>query len=393
MPALSPYVPSRSSRHIAENVFKRSKIPLEVREWGRGVTGNLYGADIEALRQLSEGIARGGDALDGVFRAVEAAMPGPEHWGGPDGEQFRQEWNYVHAAALRQTSAALNEVAAKVRANADDQERTSEDLGGGGGGPLGAGIGAAAVAGAGAAATGAAGVPGSSGVDERLHRELLAAYQVAPDDTTMWPGGAGGWLVDQAGSLNDLTGEHLPIPNREEVTEAEAQMLDDLLRRQGPGAVMELMDLRQDALHVAETRYDQGLTDGHGDAFRHAYWNAVMTQRFGEEWVSEFATAHERRPTSHPVPVAMDLHNNEVGRQIAQENPDASPEELADIVQQAVKDGDMVVIDENDRLWSSGELDPNDARKTREEMLEWPVVTSERDGHHDPGDPSAHPEY
>ena len=162
---------------------------------GCGVTGNLYGADIEALRQLSEGIARGGDALDGVVRAVEAAMPAPEQWGGPDGEQFRQEWNYVHAAALRETSAALIDVAAKVRANADDQERTSEDLDGGGGGPLGAGIGAAAGAGAGApgggaAAAGGAGVPGSSGVGQRKHREVLAGGQGAPDDTRWWAGGA-----------------------------------------------------------------------------------------------------------------------------------------------------------------------------------------------------------
>ncbi|MBO0608732.1 DUF6973 domain-containing protein [Myceligenerans salitolerans] len=354
------------------------------------MAGNLYGADIEALRQLADGIARGGEALGGVVQMVEAAMPAPEQWSGPDSEQFREEWNHVHAAALRETAAALNDVAATVRENADDQEGTSENLdGAAAAAPLGGG----AAAFAGAAATGAAGVAGPAGADERLHRELLEEYQVAPDDTTMWPAGAGGWLVDQAGRLNDLTGERLPVPNREEVTEAEAQMLDDLLRRQGPGAVMDVMDLRQDALHVAESRYDEGLTDGHGDAFRHAYWNALMTQRFGEEWVSEFATAHERGPTSHPVPVAMDLHNNEIGREIALRNPDAGPEELADIVQQAVTDGDMVVIDENDMLWRSDELDPSEARKTREEDLAWPVVTTERNGHHDPGDPSARPEY
>lgn len=26
------------------------------------------------------------------------------------------------------------------------------------------------------------------------------------------------------------------------------------------------------------------LDDGHGDAFRHIYWNARMTQEFGPEW-------------------------------------------------------------------------------------------------------------
>jgi hypothetical protein len=40
----------------------------------------------------------------------------------------------------------------------------------------------------------------------------------------------------------------------------------------------------------------------------------------------------------------MDLYNNEVGRQIAAANPDASEEELAGLVAQAVRDGDMVVV-------------------------------------------------
>lgn len=40
----------------------------------------------------------------------------------------------------------------------------------------------------------------------------------------------------------------------------------------------------------------------------------------------------------------MDLYNNEVGRRIAVDNPNASPEELADLVQQAVNNGETVVI-------------------------------------------------
>ena len=42
--------------------------------------------------------------------------------------------------------------------------------------------------------------------------------------------------------------------------------------------------------------------------------------------------------------LAMDLYNNEVGRNIAAANPDAGPEQLADLVEQAVKDGDTVVV-------------------------------------------------
>jgi hypothetical protein len=38
----------------------------------------------------------------------------------------------------------------------------------------------------------------------------------------------------------------------------------------------------------------------------------------------------------------MDLYNNEVGRNIAIANPDATPAQLADMVEQAVNNGDTV---------------------------------------------------
>ncbi|EWC58996.1 hypothetical protein UO65_5730 [Actinokineospora spheciospongiae] len=215
--------------------------------------------------------------------------------------------------------------------------------------------------------------------DEQRHRDLLEKYQVRTDATTTWPSGLTGWLAEQAGF------------SKEQVTEAEAAMLDDLQARKGLLGVKEFADLRQDALHVAEGRFEgKGLTDGHADAFRHAYWNALMTQRYGEEWAGEFATAHERNPSSHPVPVGMDLHNNEVGREIARANPDASPEELASLVEQAVKDGRMVVIDNDDTLVPSNEVNPGETRDTRNNP--WPTDNPGRGDDRDPGRPSAKPD-
>jgi hypothetical protein len=125
----------------------------------------------------------------------------------------------------------------------------------------------------------------------------------------------------------------------------------------GPNGLEELKtfnDIKQRAEDAAKARFTgNGREDGHEDAFRHAYWNALMAQRYGEQWADDFATAHERNPTSHPVPVAMDLHNNEVGRQIALNNPGDSPEELATLVENAVREGKMVVVDQNDTLVSS----------------------------------------
>ncbi|WP_424185971.1 DUF6973 domain-containing protein [Actinokineospora sp. G85] len=215
--------------------------------------------------------------------------------------------------------------------------------------------------------------------DERRHRDLLDKYQVRTDATTMWPSGLTGWLAEQRGFA------------KQEVTEAEAAMLDDLQARKGILGLKEFADIRQDALHVAEGKFEgKGLTDGHADAFRHAYWNALMAQRYGEEWAGEFATAHERNPSSHPVAVGMDLHNNEVGREIARTNPDASPQELATLVEQAVNDGRMVVIDDNDTLVPSNEAVPGETRDTRAHP--WPTDNPGRGDDRDPGKPSAKPD-
>jgi hypothetical protein len=96
---------------------------------------------------------------------------------------------------------------------------------------------------------------------------------------------------------------------------------------------------------------------GHQDAMRHAYWNARMTQEFGEEWAAAYATAHERVPGNDAEREAMDLYNNEVGRRIAVENPDATPSELQQLIRDAVDDGQLTVVDPNNGLVWSDELD------------------------------------
>jgi hypothetical protein len=210
-----------------------------------------------------------------------------------------------------------------------------------------------------------------------LHGYLLDRYQVSPDPdgTTMWPEGAAGWLAERGGQ------------EKVNVTIGEARMLDDLRERQGWYGVKEALDIKELAEARAETVFGGELNaDGHANAFRHAYWNALMTQRFGEEWAADFATAHERAPAAHPTPVAMDLYNNEVGRRIAVEHPDADPEELAELVQQAVSDGETVVVDRNQQLTYSNETPVGDTP-----TAPWPEENLGREGHTDPGEPDAVP--
>ena len=94
--------------------------------------------------------------------------------------------------------------------------------------------------------------------------------------------------------------------------------------------------------------YDQN------DAFRHSYWSALLAKRFGPNWASEFTSAHEGY-RSNPGPAeAMDLYNNEVGRSIAIANPDATDEDLARLIADAVRNGNLTTIGLDEQLqWSN----------------------------------------
>jgi hypothetical protein len=170
--------------------------------------------------------------------------------------------------------------------------------------------------------------------------EILAEYQVSPDP--------------------DGTVSYPPFPlnlieHSQTITTTEAEMLDEL----GLFGLKDFSDLRDSAFGTAHERFpDQGVEDGHNDAFRHAYWNARMVQEYGADWAARFGTAHESLPGNSADREAMDLYNNEVGRQVAMANPDASPEELADLVEQAVRDGDTVVIDRGGELAYSDDVPP-----------------------------------
>ena len=173
--------------------------------------------------------------------------------------------------------------------------------------------------------------------------EIFRSYQVStdPDGMVTYPAGVSGWLSRQVGMQ--------PV----DVTTSEARLLDDL----GWAGVKDARDIQIAAENTAKTTFGgAGIVNGHADAFRHAYWNALLTQRFDEGWTSDFTTAHERRPDNLPHAEAMDLYNNEVGRHIALENPDAGPEELAGLVEHAVRDGQMVVIGQDGVLAYSDQV-------------------------------------
>ncbi|WP_277207921.1 DUF6973 domain-containing protein [Isoptericola croceus] len=336
----------------------------------------LYGSDTEALRRLGELLEQRAEALDDQVTAIGDQVQGVP-WFGPSSEMFVEEWWSLHRPGMQAAAAGLRTAGAAAMRNAEAQETTSSDLGGSGstgGSSAGTGgSGSGSAGGSGAESTGPAphafvttagdGSGSGSGSDgggdaprpgpvpledRRPTEEILEEYQVSDAEMVDWkPSGPGVWLADKLGQV-DLD-EMAPRT----ITEKEAEMLDDLSIF-GKKDFEEIHDL---AFDEADNRFEtENRNDDHNDAFRHAYWSALMADEFGVEWSHDFGTAHEQIPGNNAAREAMDLYNNEVGRQIADANPGASRQELADLVEQAVHDGEMVVVGPDGSLVYSDQI-------------------------------------
>ncbi len=173
----------------------------------------------------------------------------------------------------------------------------------------------------------------------------------------------------------------LGLGGTQHLTVTEGELLDQLTTDRGFNGLREFRNIKDDAFETANTRFPppagpipaaveaqiQALpadqqdiaralwptNDGQNDAFRHAYWSAELTREFGAEWATQFTTAHEAIPGNPGIREAMDLYNNSIGIAIAEANPNASSSELADLVAEAVNDGDLVVVNQAGHLeWS-----------------------------------------
>lgn len=160
----------------------------------------------------------------------------------------------------------------------------------------------------------------------------------------------------------------IPFTDGRQMTRTEGELLDRLTRDRGLLGLSDFRDIARDAFAQGEARYPnnpvpsnvpadragewQG-NDGHRDAFRHAYWSARLAQEYGPDWARAFTTAHEGLPGNFANREAMDLYNNSIGIQIGAANRNATPEQLATLVQQAVTRGETVVMNSAGNLeWS-----------------------------------------
>jgi hypothetical protein len=289
------------------------------------------GADVDALDRLGRGLQRESQRVAGVRDQLQAMLSGVR-WTGPDADRFRSDWRSTMAPQLGRAADALRTQSAVLQHQARDQRLASE-----------AASAAMAFGGPLPQDPRSPTDPPPEPTDSRGQTldDILARYQVGDGKMVEW----------------EPTWPESLATDPVTITEQEARMLDDI----GTFGRLDFKDIHDAAFAVADDRFppvgpNGGRNDNHNDAFRHAYWNALLTQRFGEQWAKDYATAHEQIPGNEADREAMDLYNNELGRRIAAEHPDASPEELAGLVQQAVRNGDAVVIDMNGDLAFSDDV-------------------------------------
>lgn len=108
--------------------------------------------------------------------------------------------------------------------------------------------------------------------------------------------------------------------------------------------------LGEKALASASNRYQQyELWQGNGDAYRHAYWSALMTKHTTKTFAQQAGYAHEGYAVGSydsikDLDVKMDLSNNTKGRNDASDNTSLSDAELANYIEKSVDNGKKVRI-------------------------------------------------
>lgn len=129
-----------------------------------------------------------------------------------------------------------------------------------------------------------------------------------------------------------------------------------------PFVAQKAWKITQEVLKVTDsiskvTTLDGDKNGGQVDAFRHAYWTALLAQHIGWRRALQLGRAHERgnfidykkhrlEEGSYPDKASgeMDLYNNKVGAKLGKENKNKSEKEIIILVIDAVKSGKMKII-------------------------------------------------
>lgn len=127
---------------------------------------------------------------------------------------------------------------------------------------------------------------------------------------------------------------------KDRMTAAEIAIFENLSRVQQLSYLLNA----KNAISKSQELYPDTLHNGIGDAFRHAYWNALNVIDLGLVITQQLTTAHEDRLPSYAfgnMETQMDLFNNEIGRNIGLQIGDGSFMSVEDAVVQAVNNGNL----------------------------------------------------
>jgi len=83
----------------------------------------------------------------------------------------------------------------------------------------------------------------------------------------------------------------------------------------GPLDALKAKELADKALAAAKKTGLPGLHNGPGDAWRHCYWNCIMTDEIGRDQAKSIADNHEKHGGGPAVENLMDSRNNWEGRE------------------------------------------------------------------------------
>ncbi len=131
------------------------------------------------------------------------------------------------------------------------------------------------------------------------------------------PGDIDRFIVESQRGAEDLSGVY------EQWTHLTAS--EKALVVSSPGNAALTVMTKDKAFELTTTHMGRNGLGDRSDAFRHAIWNALMSRYISKLWASSYATAHEDKTEAELNQIAadgygerqhraMDLHNNEKGR-------------------------------------------------------------------------------
>ena len=133
-----------------------------------------------------------------------------------------------------------------------------------------------------------------------------------------------------------------------------ANEVDIILAVAYPVKATRANELKEDAVRKANELYGQDSDGTIHNAFKHAYWNALMAYYLGDDYAQLVGYSHEFGAPENLKPenyenMNMDLYNNYVGRDIAWNYTklhwySKPKKEMSDKVQNAAENGYLVIL-------------------------------------------------